>query len=214
LLDFMLRSGPYGDHYGVNPDGLTLEKLKENPHGVDLGYLQPRIPEVLRTASGKIELAPAPIVADVPRLQADLAEASLFPNGHLLLIGRRDLRSNNSWMHNLPVLAKGEKRCTLLMNPADAERLQLADGAAANVTGRVGQLTATVELTPNIMPGVVSLPHGWGHGLPGVRLSVASETDGVNSNVLTDEAACDPVSGNAVLNGIPVTVEKDSSKRP
>jgi anaerobic selenocysteine-containing dehydrogenase len=199
VLDFMLRAGPFGDGFGADPDGLTLEKLEAAPHGIDLGPMRPRIPDVLRTPSGKIELAPDEIAADVPRLEAELAAG----NGHLVLIGRRQLRSNNSWMHNLPALVKGKDRCTVWVNPADAERLGLADGGQARVSSKVGDLTAPVEITDEIMPGVISIPHGWGHDAPGARLRVASEHAGVNSNLLAPTEV-DPLSGNAVLNGIPV----------
>ncbi len=204
MLDFLLRSGPYGDGFDAR-EGLSLDVLETNPHGVDLGPLQPRIPEVLRTPSGKIELAPAPIVADVGRLRASLAlEESR--NGQMLLIGRRDLRSNNSWMHNLHVLTKGKERCTLHIHPDDATRLALADGESACITSRAGTIEVPVEVTAAIMPGVVSIPHGWGHSQPGIRMHIASEHAGVNTNILTDEAGVDPLSGNAILNGIPVTV--------
>ena len=202
VLDFMLRSGPYGDGFGADPDGLTLDALERNPHGIDFGPLKPRLPEVLRTATGKIELAPAEIVADVQRLRDSLART----NGHLVLIGRRQLRSNNSWMHNLEPLVKGKDRCTMHIHPEDAERLSLADGAHARLTSRAGAIEAPVEVTDAIMPGVVSIPHGWGHDDPGARMDVAAAHAGVNSNVLADEALMDPLSGNAVLNGIPVEV--------
>jgi anaerobic selenocysteine-containing dehydrogenase len=202
-LDFLLRVGPYGDAFGEKPDGLTLDALERNPHGVDLGPHRPRIPEVLRTPSGKIELAPEAIVADVERLRAGLERER---NGGMVLIGRRQLRSNNSWMHNLPALVKGKDSCTLLVHPDDAERLGLHDGGRALVSSAAGRVEAPVELTDAIMPGVVSIPHGWGHDAPGVRMRVASEHAGVNSNVLADETQIDPPSGNAVLNGIPVEV--------
>ena len=124
----------------------------------------------------------------------------------MVLIGRRQLRSNNSWMHNLRPLVKGKDRCTMHVNPADAERLGLADGGQALVRSATGEVEAPVEVTDAIMPGVVSIPHGWGHDAPGVRMRVASEHPGVNSNVLADESLVDPLSGNAVLNGIPVKV--------
>ena len=203
VLDFLLRTGPYGDGFGAEPDGLTLEALERAPHGIDLGPLSPRVPEVLRTASGKIELAPESIVADVDRLRAALGRER---NGGFVLIGRRQLRSNNSWMHNLPALVKGKESCTLHMHPDDAERLGLADGALALVRSAAGSLEAPVEATDEIMPGVVSIPHGWGHDADGVRMSVASAHAGVNSNVLADESQVEPLSGNAVLNGIPVEV--------
>jgi anaerobic selenocysteine-containing dehydrogenase len=202
-LDLFLRSGPYGDGFGARPDGLSLDKLEQNPHGIDLGPLQPRIPEVLRTASGKIELAPAPLVADVERLRESLARTR---NGHMVLIGRRQLRSNNSWMHNLPPLVKGKDRCTMQVHPDDATRLGLVDGAQARLTSDTGSIEAPIEVTDAIRSGVVSIPHGWGHDTPGVRLDVAREHSGVNSNVLADTSLIDPLSGNAVLNGIPVEV--------
>jgi anaerobic selenocysteine-containing dehydrogenase len=200
----MLRTGPYGDGFGARPDGLTLATLEANPHGIDLGALTARIPEVLRTPSGKIELAPPAIVADVARLRA--AGARSAPD--MVLIGRRDLRSNNSWMHNVENLVRGKARCTLLMHPNDATRLALDDGDTACVRSRVGIVLVPVEVTDAIMPGVVSIPHGWGHDAEGTRMRVAREHAGVNTNLLADEAAMDPLSGNAVLNGIPVTVER------
>jgi len=211
LLDFLLRSGPYGDGFGKQ-EGLSLAALQEQPHGVDLGPLQPRIPEVLRTPSGKIELAPQPIAADVERLRSALERSPESSNGHMLLIGRRDLRSNNSWMHNLHVLAKGKARCTLHMHPADAARLALCDGAVACVTSRAGIIEIPVEITDAIMPGVVSIPHGWGHGVPGTRMHIATEHAGVNTNILADEEEIDPLSGNAILNGIAVRVRSKNSE--
>ena len=202
-LDLMLRTGPYGNAFGARPDGLTLARLEAEPHGIDFGALEPRVPEVLRTPSGKIELAPEPLVADVERLRAALAR----PSNGMVLIGRRDLRSNNSWMHNAPVLVKGKLRCTMLVHPSDAARLGLADGDLARVTSRAGAVAVPVEVTDAIMPGVVSIPHGWGHDLPGIQLGVASTHAGVNCNRLVDELVLEPLSGNAVLNGVPVTVE-------
>jgi anaerobic selenocysteine-containing dehydrogenase len=203
VLDFMLRSGPYGDGFGPDPNGLSLAVLQRHPHGVDLGPLRPRLPDVLRTPSGRIELAPEPIVTDLERLRAALDGER---NGGVVLIGRRQLRSNNSWMHNLPALVKGKDRCTLHVHPDDAARLGLQDGRQALVRSAAGELEAPVEVTDAIMPGVVSIPHGWGHDGHGVRLRVAAAHAGVNSNVLADERQVDPLSGNAVLNGIPVEV--------
>jgi anaerobic selenocysteine-containing dehydrogenase len=201
LLDLMLRTGPYGDGFGARAEGVTLAKLEQAPHGIDFGPLQPRLPDALRTASGTIELAPQPIVDDVERLRASLQTAH---NGGLVLIGRRQLRSNNSWMHNLPVLVKGKPRCTLHVHPEDAARLELLDGEPAEVRSRTGTVVAQVEVTDAVMPGVVSLPHGWGHDAPGAAMSVAAEHAGTNSNVLADDLLVDALSGNAVLNGIPV----------
>jgi anaerobic selenocysteine-containing dehydrogenase len=200
LIDFMLRVGPYGDGFGADPGGLSLDVLLANPHGVDLGPLEPRLPDVLRTPTGMVELAPEILVADVARMQAALDE----PPGGLRLVGRRDLRSNNSWMHNVEVLVKGKPRCTVQVNPEDAARLGLADGADAQVASRTGKVTIAVEITDAIRPGVVSIPHGWGHDLDGVELSVARRYAGVNSNLLADDELMDPVSGTSVLNGIPV----------
>jgi anaerobic selenocysteine-containing dehydrogenase len=209
LLDLLLRTGPYGDGFGSRTDEvapgvppLTLDVLLDHPHGVDLGALQPRLPEVLRTPSGLVELDAEPILADLPRLRAALDR----PVPEVVLVGRRDLRSNNSWMHNVEVLVKGKARCTLHVHPDDAARWGLVDGASARVTGRVGSVEVPVEVTDAVRSGVVSLPHGWGHHLPGVRLEVAGRYAGVNSNVLSDEVLVDVPSGNAVLNGIPVAV--------
>lgn len=202
MIDFAMRSGPYGDRYGQQPDGLNLAKLKAAPNGIDLGALQPRIPEVLRTPSGKIELAEASLMADLQRVAALLAQ----PVPEMVIIGRRQVRSGNSWMHNLPILAKGPYRCTALIHPDDAARHGLQDGAAAEVASAHGRITVQVELSADMMPGVISLPHGWGHDLPGLQMAVAGERPGVNLNALLDENWRDPLSGNAVLSGIPVSL--------
>lgn len=207
VLDFMLRTGVYGDQFGApgHEDGISLATLEANPHGVDLGPMQPRLPGVLRTPSGRIDLAPEALIAD--------AEARLVPsldrraNGELVLVGRRDLRSNNSWMHNLEVLVKGKARCTLQIHPDDATRFGITDGAPTRVRSRGGAVELPAEVTDGIMAGVVSIPHGWGHDDPGAAMGVAAHHAGVNSNVLADAEVTDPLSGNAVLNGIPVTVE-------
>jgi anaerobic selenocysteine-containing dehydrogenase len=198
ILDFMLRTGPYE---------LTLDDLLASPHGIDLGALEARLPDVLRTPSGMIEMAPEPLVADLARLEAALDERSANGDAGLVLVGRRQLRSNNSWMHNLSVLVKGKPRCTLHVHPDDATRIGLETGALAEVRSRTGVVTVPVEVTDGIMPGVVSIPHGWGHDVDGVQLAVAATTAaGVNSNLLADEGLFDALSGNAVLNGIPVSV--------
>jgi anaerobic selenocysteine-containing dehydrogenase len=201
-LDVALRAGPYGDGFGQNPEGLNLAKvMAANPSGgIDLGELQPRIPESLRTPSGKVELAPPLLIADLPRALADLQG----PAPDLVVIGRRDVRTNNSWMHNLPTLAKGPFRCTALVHPTDAARLGLTDGAMAHMENAQGRLEVQVQLSADMMPGVVSLPHGWGHDLPGAQLSVAAQRPGVNLNALLDEKLRDPLSGNAVLSGVGV----------
>jgi anaerobic selenocysteine-containing dehydrogenase len=202
IVDLRLRLGPFGDGFGERPDGLSLSRLEANPHGVDLGPLVPRIPNALRTKSGKIELAPPEITSDLPRLLSNLER----PGNGLVLIGRRQLRSNNSWMHNVPTLVRGSNRCTLKLSPEDAQRLGLADGDTARISSRVGAIEAPVEVSDEMMPGVVSLPHGWGHGAPGIQMSVAAKNAGVSVNDLTDETVIDPLSGNAVLNAVPVEV--------
>lgn len=203
LLDVMLRTGEYGDGFGADPDGLSLERLEAHPHGIDLGPLAPRVPEVLRTESGRIELTREEILGDLQRLAAFLEAPD---ETGLVLVGRRHLRSNNSWMHNLAPLVSGRDRCTLQLHPDDAVRLGLENGKSARVSSRAGTVQVPVEVTDEVMPGVVSLPHGWGHDRDGARLAVAREHAGVNSNHLTDGHPLDPLSGNAVLNGIPVEV--------
>jgi anaerobic selenocysteine-containing dehydrogenase len=210
----MIRTGAYGDWFGAVPDGISLDTVAASPHGLDLGPLVPRLPAALRTPSGTVELAPPAVVADLDRLRATLTAADEEEDGALVLVGRRHLRSNNSWMHNLDVLARGRARCTLQVHPDDAARLELVDGAEAEVRSRVGTLVATVEITDELAPGVVSLPHGWGHDRPGAPFGVAGRRPGVNVNLLTDDSQLDPLSGNAVLNGIPVTVVPAATARP
>ncbi|MGW5787564.1 molybdopterin oxidoreductase family protein [Streptomyces sp. NPDC003757] len=203
-LDLMLRLGPYGDGFGARPDGLNLERLLAHPHGIDLGPLRPRLPQPLKTRSGKVELLPGPIASDLPRLRRALAEAGR-PAG-LVLVGRRHLRSNNSWMHNIPALTGGSNRCTVHLHPEDAARLGVGEGQPLRVKGAGGEVTAPAEITDTVRPGVVSLPHGWGHDRPGVRQAHAATDPGVNVNQLLDGSLLDPLSGNAVLNGVPVTL--------
>jgi anaerobic selenocysteine-containing dehydrogenase len=203
MLDLMLQTGPYGAAFGANPHGMSLDVLLANPHGVDLGALGERLPDALRTRSGKVELAPDPLIADVVRLREAMSELA---SRSMVLVGRRHLKSNNSWMHNIGVLMKGSMDCSLQMHPTDAARFGLENGASATITSRVGSVVAPVEVTTDIRPGVVSLPHGWGHTAPGARLGVAAKRAGVNSNVLSDDRALDPLSGTSVLNGIPVDI--------
>ncbi|MGW6614597.1 molybdopterin-dependent oxidoreductase [Streptomyces erythrochromogenes] len=190
-LDMMLRLGPYE---------LVLDDLLEAPHGIDLGPLRPRLPEVLKTRSGRIELLPDPIAAELPRLRTALADRPAA----LVLVGRRHLRSNNSWLHNVPALTGGSNRCTLQVHPQDAARLGLTDGGRARVAADGGSLEVPVEVTEAVRTGVVSLPHGWGHDRAGARLGVASATPGANVNQLLDGARIDRLSGTAVLNAFPV----------
>jgi anaerobic selenocysteine-containing dehydrogenase len=207
-LDMMLRLGPYGDGFGARPDGLTLAKLLDHPHGIDLGPLAPRLPQPLKTRSGKVELLPGPIADDLPRLRRAMTERA----EGLVLVGRRHLRSNNSWMHNVPALTGGSNRCTLHIHPEDAARLGVTDGAPVRVTGAGGEVTAPAEVTDGVRPGVVSLPHGWGHDRPGTRLRHAATDPGVNVNQLLDGSLLDPLSGNAVLNGVPVELAPVAEK--
>jgi anaerobic selenocysteine-containing dehydrogenase len=201
LLDFGIRTGPWGEAYGARPGGLTLQSLRDAPHGVDMGPLEPRLPELLETPGRRIDLAPGWIAADVGRLAARLERGD---GDGVVLVSRRHLRSNNSWMHNVRVLVKGKDRCTLLVHPDDAARHGLVDGGQAKVASEAGAIVVPVEVTDEMMPGVVSLPHGWGHDRPGIRLSVASEHAGVNNNLLAPGHLVDAASGNAVVNGIPV----------
>jgi anaerobic selenocysteine-containing dehydrogenase len=201
LLDLQIRTGPFGDGYGTRPGGLTLASFRDQPHGIDMGPLVPRLDDVLATPSGKIELAPPYITADVPRLAARLDR-----HDGVVLVSRRHLRSNNSWLHNVERLVRGRDRCTLLMHPDDAARAGVADGALACVRSEAGTIEIAVEVSDEMMPGIVSLPHGWGHDKAGTRLAVARAHAGVNSNVLAPGRLTDPLSNNAVVNGIPVEV--------
>jgi anaerobic selenocysteine-containing dehydrogenase len=208
LLDLGLRTGPYGAGFTPWARGLTAARLARSAHGVDLGPLQPCLPDALRTPTGRIELAPELFVEDMMRLEERSVElqAIAAADDALVLIGRRQLRSNNSWMHNVPRLVTGRERCTLLVHPEDATRLGVAAGERVAVASRVGRIVAPVEITDDIMPGVVSLPHGWGHDREGVQLTVARQHPGASLNDLTDDQAVDPVAGTAVLNGTPVRV--------
>lgn len=199
LLDRGLRGGPYSGN-------LCLRDLEEARHGKDLGPLQPCLPGRLLTASKRIDLAPPVITADLGRLRRQLEQSGDRRSGHFILIGRRQPRSNNSWMHNCERLVKGKDRCTLMIHPVDASRLGLAEGTRARVSSRVGEIIAPVEISEDIMPGVVSLPHGWGHDREGVRLGVASRHPGTSINDLTDHERVDELSGNAALSGVPVTI--------
>ncbi|WP_291431457.1 molybdopterin-dependent oxidoreductase [Deinococcus sp.] len=180
--------------------GLTLDDLNANPHGVDLGPLQPCLPGRLLTATGELHLAPTPMLADLPRLRATLDQ----PPEPLVLIGRRQLRSNNSWMHNTPRLMRGPDRCTAQLNPADA--LGLEHGQVILIRSRVGEITAPLEITDTVMPGVACLPHGFGHARTGTRLSTAAQHAGASLNDLTDPGRIDALTGNAAVNGTPITV--------
>jgi anaerobic selenocysteine-containing dehydrogenase len=192
FLDLLLRFGPHK---------LSLRKLEEKPHGIDLGPLQPAL--LARLGGKRAQLAPAIFLRDLDRLAASLEKP---PSNGLVLIGRRALRSNNSWMHNSERLVKGPEGCALLVHPEDAASRGLREGDRAKVASRVGSVEVPVEVTADVMRGVVSLPHGWGHGRAGTALSVAASHPGASLNDLTDDQSVDALSGNAAFNGIPVTV--------
>jgi anaerobic selenocysteine-containing dehydrogenase len=202
ILDLTLRTGPFGDRYGENPDGLTLDKLKAHPNGINFGPMVPQLPGILGTSDARLRLAPQYLLDDLPRLAARLDRSP----DELVLVSRRHLRSNNSWLHNVPALMKGRDRCTLLMHADDARRRGVVTGDLVEVVSPTGKLEVPVEVTDAIKPGVVSMPHGWGHGKPGTRMSVANGSPGVNTNVLSPPTFLDEPSGNGALNGIPVTV--------
>jgi anaerobic selenocysteine-containing dehydrogenase len=202
VLDLQIRTGPWGDGYSANPGGLRLADFEAAPNGIDRGALTPRLGELLLTPSGKVELAPEHITADLPRLAARLDREEPA----LVLVSRRHLRSNNSWMHNVAPLVTGKDRCTLLVHPDDASRFGLRDGGRARVASKAGSIQVPVEVTDEMMPGVVSLPHGWGHDKQGAQLGVAARHAGACNNVLAPGELVDVPSGNAVVNGIPVEV--------
>ena len=207
VLDLGLRLGAYGKRLNPLGTGLSLGKLRKNPHGIDLGPMQSTLPEALPEKHGPVDLAPDLFVEDLGRLRARfLGAGSTASDGQLLLIGRRQLRSNNSWMHNSKRLMKGKSRCTVMINPDDAERLGVKSGDMVTLSSRVGKVEAPAEVTGDMMAGVVSLPHGFGHGRDGVQLSVATDHPGVSINDLTDELHIDVLSGNAAFSGVPVTL--------
>jgi anaerobic selenocysteine-containing dehydrogenase len=203
MLDLIIRMGPFGDDFGNRPGGLTLAEVKKHPHGLDLGELQEhRLDDIIQTPSGKIELIHKHLTNDVARLRESLnRERPAF-----VLTSRRHLRSNNSWMHNTPSLLKGRDRCTLLIHPDDAARVGVSNGAKARVRSTAGEVVVAAEVSDEMMPGVVSLPHGWGHDRPGTRMSVAATRPGVNSNLLNPGTLVDVPSGNAIVNGVPVEI--------
>lgn len=203
ILDFLLKVGPYGDGFGMKQGGLSLKKLLESPQGIDLGSLTPRLDSVLATPDGKIDLMPE-IIENEIKILCDWASGFRNFESDLLLIGRRHLRTNNSWFHNLPSMTKANP-CDLMVNPEDAARLGLVDKGNVEVESETGKITVPVSVSDRIMKGVVSLPHGWGHNMEGARLFNALKTPGVNTNRITPNRF-DPLCGNAVLNGIPVKV--------
>jgi len=202
ILDMTLRTGYFGDKYGKNPDGLTLHKLRKNPDGINFGPMVPRLPDILGTPDQKIRLAPDYLIDDLTRLAHRMERTP----DDLVLVSRRHLRSNNSWMHNVPALMKGRDRCTIHMHPDDAARCGVASGDTVTVQSEAGSIDIPVEITKEIKPGVVSIPHGWGHGQPETRVTTANAHAGVNTNILSPPHFTDEISGNAAVNGIPVTV--------
>lgn len=219
-LDLMVRLGPYGTHRKLaarkssirervlsvflpERDGLSLKKLKKNPHGLDMGPLERAFPQWIFTPNRKIVVAPELYLNDVARARDKLAQTDA---GGMLLIGRRHVRSNNSWMHNSHRLVKGKPRCTAMLHPQDAERLGIAEGQNVRVSTRVGSIELPAEITDSLMPGVISVPHGWGHDREGVRLEIARKVAGVSLNDITDERHIDALTAMPVLNGVPVTV--------
>ncbi len=198
-LDLGLQFGPYG---------LSLQKLRENPHGIDLGPLKSCLPNRLFTPEKRINIAPEILVKDIERLRKSLKNSGLGGGFEYLLIGRRHLRDNNSWMHNSERLVKGRNRCTLMMHSEDAKSLNLEGNSQVKVTSRVGSVELPVEITDQMMRGVVSMPHGYGHARKGVKLDVAMQHAGVSINDLTDELVLDELTGNAAFNNVAVKVEK------
>lgn len=203
LVDMAVKNGPYREA-GEHGPALSLEVLKQHPHGIDLGPLQPNLPERLNTDNKRIVCAPEPVIEDLPRIRKDLFDG--HDEDELLLIGRRHVRSNNSWMHNSHRLVKGKSRCTLMMHPRDAEKRSLSDGSMVEVATGVGAVSIALELSEDVAPGVVCMPHGWGHDRPGIRMKTAEANAGVSYNDLVATDRFDPVSGNAALNAMPVTV--------
>ena len=214
LMDIALRLGRFGDGFGTQPDGLTISALRDNPHGIDLGALIPRLADIITTPSGRIEIAPHALINDLDRLieKYDDGDAtgspqlSSTPSTSLQLIGRRDLRSNNSWMHNVNVLVKGKSRCTLQIHPRDAAIRNIIDGAIVRVSSSVGAIDVHASVTDIVRHGVVSLPHGWGHHREGIAMGIAKANAGVSFNDVVDTLLIDPLSGNAALNATMVSV--------
>lgn len=205
-IDLMIRLGAFGDAFGLRPDGVNLAILRERPHGVDFGPLRPRLDEIVGTRSGTVELFPEPLAGDIPRLRTFLAAQPARGDKGFLLVGRRQLRSANTWTHNTPVLSGGSNRCTLQINVADARRLGIGHGDDVTVRGRSGSVVAQADPTDRVGPGTVCLPYGWGHGRSGTRMPYAAKDPGVNVNAVTDETVVDPLSGNAVFNAVVVEV--------
>jgi len=206
IINKQLKKGPYYQSHG-----LDIKKLKKSPHGIDLGPMQPCLPERLFTSDKHIDLAPDIFLAEMQQLAKKLLinkAAPATPEFDLRLIGRRDPRTCNSWLHNSYRMVKGKNRCLALINPNDASKRDISDGDMVRVTSRVGSVDIVAAISEEIMPGVISIPHGWGHDMDGVALSIASQHAGINTNILTDDQFLDTLSGNAALNGVPVSLSK------
>ncbi len=199
-LDYMLKNGKYGE------SGMSINKLKESPHGVDLGELKKSLASKIYTDNGEINLFPALLLNDLKRLNKVFKTKKEHSKSQILLIGRRHLRSNNSWMHNSERLVKGNNRCTLMIHPDTASELNILDKSTVKVTSRVGSVHIPVEITNEIMPNVVSIPHGFGHKKAGSQLDIAKNHAGVSINDLTDELLVDKLTGNAAFSGVPVSL--------
>jgi anaerobic selenocysteine-containing dehydrogenase len=210
LVDLGLRFGPYGSRLNPFSNGLTLRRVRETVHGIDLGPLTPCLVKRIKTADKLIDLAPEILVRDLERVKRSLVSHAPGSNGHLLLIGRRQLRSNNSWMHNSQRLVKGnpaKPQCTILMHTNDANDRKLTPGQPVMVKSKVGAIVLPLEVTDEIMRGVVSIPHGWGHDRSGNQLEVAQQHAGASINDLTDASLIDALCGTAAFNGTSVTVD-------
>ena len=208
-IDAVFQTGPYGVLRRGPFRALTVGRMKKARHGIDLGPLTPRLPGALGTRGKRLALAPSLLLDEAQRLQeiAAAREAALSDGFDLVLVGRRSLRSNNSWMHNSARLMKGADRCTALLHPADAASRGLADGATVRVVSRVGAIEVPLSVSDEMRPGVVSVPHGFGHGRSGVGWKRAAAKPGASVNDITDPAVIDRLSGNAAFNSVPVRVE-------
>ena len=206
VVDDLLKSSSYQ----YEDQALSLQLLLDHPHGIDLGALRPDLPAAIYHLNKQIDLAFSYFMADLPRLEQHFFSGNKTDPNTLSLIGRRHLKTNNSWLHNSARMVKGTNnglsRCTAQINPTDAKRFAIEHGQMMVVTSRVGQVTLPAEITDKIMAGVISIPHGWGHNKAGSKWSVAEQHAGVSVNDLTDEMVLDELSGNAVLNGVPVTI--------
>ncbi|WP_048634272.1 molybdopterin-dependent oxidoreductase [Mycolicibacterium aurum] len=211
MIDLGIRVGPWGDDLGRRPGGLTLDEVRRHPDGLRLGELEGgRLADVLTTPSRRIELIHPILTDDIPRL-ADRLDRT---DDDLLLTSRRHLRSNNSWLHNVSGLMRGKDRCTLLIHPADAARHAVADGELVEVSTTEGAVEVVAEVTDEMMPGVLSLPHGWGHGVDGTRMDIANAHPGVNANVLNPGAMIDVPSNTQVVNGVPCRIRTRRAPLP